>query len=328
MEYEAAAQATESSTEVKAKKKSWFDKYNDLPKPLQKGKYLFIILGTLIPVIEFFVFYVGVNATSILLAFQKTQFVNGVEVTSWTLGNFVDIFKAFGKVDGDFFIAWKNTAVLWCVDALMIIPVFLIAYGFSKDMPGAKMFRIMLYIPSIISATAFGVMITSILQANVGALPVMLKKIGVDVPPLLTSYEHAYSTVIGYCVWAGFYANNLLFEGAIRRIPKEVVEAAQLDGANKFQEIFHITVPMVWGTLSTILILKVSAIFTITGPILTLTNGAYNTQTLNFWFYKSVAVDGSYNMPAAGGIVLTLFALPIVFGFRALINRVNADIEY
>lgn len=124
MEYEAAAQAAESSTEVKAKKKSWLDKYSDLPKPLQKGKYLFILLGTLIPVIEFFVFYVGVNATSILLAFQKTQFVNGVEVTSWTLGNFVDIFKAFGKVDGDFFIAWKNTAVLWCVDALMIIPVF------------------------------------------------------------------------------------------------------------------------------------------------------------------------------------------------------------
>lgn len=311
-----------------ATKKSWLDRYDDLPKPLRKGKYPFILMGTFFPIVSFFVFYVGINLSSILLAFQKTQFTGGKEVTSWTLQNFVSVFKAFGNVDGDFFIALKNTAILWTVDLLMIIPVFLIAYGFSKNMPGSKFFRIMLYIPSIISATAFGVMITSILQANVGALPVIFKKIGINLPPLLTSYEHAYPTVIGYCVWAGFYANNLIFEGAIRRIPKEVVEAAQLDGASKFQEITRITLPMVWGTLSTILIIKVSQIFTITGPILTLTNGAYNTQTLNFWFYKSVAVDGSYNMPAAGGIVLTLAALPIVFGFRAIMNRINTDVEY
>lgn len=309
-------------------KKTWLDRYDDLPKPLRRGKYPFIILGITLPIISFFVFYVGVNFTSILLAFQKTQYIGGEEVTSFTLDNFASVFRSFSRAGSDLSIALRNTAILFIVDLLMMIPVFLIAYGFSRNMRGSKFFRVMLYIPTIISETAFGTMITSILQDNVGALPVILGKIGISVPPLLTSYDNAYKTVVIYCMWAGLYANNLIIEGAIRRVPKEVLEAASIDGASKWQEIIRIIIPMIWGTISTILIIKVSGIFTITGPILMLTNGMYNTQTLSFWFYKSVAVDGAYNAPAAGGLVFTILGLPIVFGFRWLVNKVNANIEY
>ncbi len=310
------------------RKKTWLDRYDDLPRPLRRGKYPFIILGTALPIISFFVFYVGVNFTSILLAFQRTKYVAGEEVTSFTLENFTSVFRSFTNAGSDLSIALKNTAIMFTVDLLMMIPIFLIAYGFSRNMRGSKYFRVMLYIPTIISETAFGTMITSILQDNVGALPVLLSKIGIQLPPLLTSYDNAYKTVICYCIWAGLYSSNLIIEGAIRRVPKEVLEAAAIDGANKRQEIIRIIIPMIWGTISTILILKVSHIFTITGPILMLTNGMYNTQTLNFWFYKSVAVDGSYNTAAAAGLVMTFAGLPIVFGFRWLVGKINANIEY
>jgi ABC-type sugar transport system permease subunit len=101
-----------------------------------------------------------------------------------------------------------------------------------------------------------------------------------------------------------------------------------IDGAGTRTILTKIVLPMVWGTLSTILILKVAGLFTITGPILLLTGGAYDTQTLNFWFYKMVAIDGSYNIPAAGGIVFTLLGLPIVWGFRKLVNKFSDKLEY
>ncbi len=309
--------------------KNYFYRYDDFPRSIQKGKYLFIILGIIIPVIHFFVFYVGINFTSILLAFQETKYVSGVgEVTTFTLENFQKVFSYITDGGSDMYIAVKNTLQLFFVDILMMIPIFIFAYCFSKNMIGSKFFRVVMYLPSIISAVAFSTMITSILQDNIGALDVILRDMGYELPPLLTSNENAWTTILLYCMWAGVYANLLIIEGSIRRVPTEVVEAAMIDGAGTGTILTKIVLPMVWGTLSTILILKVSGLFTITGPILLLTGGAYDTQTLNFWFYKMVALDGSYNIPAAGGIVFTLLGLPIVWGFRKLVNKFSDKLEY
>lgn len=321
---------------VEIKKESWIEKvkkyfyrYDDFPRSIQKGKYLFIILGIIVPVIHFFVFYVGINFTSIALAFQETKYVSGVgEVTTFTLENFQKVFSYISDGGSDMYIAVKNTLQLFVVDILMMIPIFIFAYCFSKNMIGSKFFRVVMYLPSIISAVAFSTMITSILQDNIGALDVILRDMGYELPPLLTSSENAWTTILLYCMWAGVYANLLIIEGSIRRVPTEVVEAAMIDGAGTRTILTKIVLPMVWGTLSTILILKVAGLFTITGPILLLTGGAYDTQTLNFWFYKMVAIDGSYNIPAAGGIVFTLLGLPIVWGFRKLVNKFSDKLEY
>lgn len=308
---------------------NYFYRYDDFPRSIQKGKYTFIILGILIPIIHFFVFYVGINFTSIVLAFQKTKYVSGVgEVSTFTLENFQKVFGYITDGGSDMYIAIRNTLQLFVVDILMMIPIFIFAYCFSKNMIGSKFFRVIMYLPSIISAVAFSTMVTSILQDNIGALDVILRDMGIELPPLLTSYENAWPTVILYCMWAGVYGNLLIMEGAIRRVPTEVVEAAMIDGAGTSTILTKIVLPMVWGTLSTLLILKVSGLFTITGPILLLTGGAYDTQTLNFWFYKMVALDGSYNIPAAGGIVFTLLGLPIVWAFRKFVNRFSDKLEY
>ncbi len=313
------------------KKKRFLDRYNEMPRALQKGKYLFIILGITIPVLHFLVFYVGVNFTSIVMAFQRTSFVDGVEKTSFTLENFKLVFDAFGDGGNDMFIALRNTVVLFFVDLFMMVPIFLIAYAFSKNLWWSNFYRVMLYLPSIISSVAFSTMITSILQENVGALAVMCREyFGWDLPNIFQSYDNAFKGVLGYCMWAGLYTNLLLLEGAVRRIPRETLDAAHIDGVNRAQEIFYIILPMIWGTLSTLLIIKFSGFFTITGPILTLTNGAYNTQTLNFWFYKMTAVTGGNDMnkAAAGGLVFTLVGLPIVYGFRWIVNKISDNVEY
>ena len=326
---------TDSVTKTKSKSfkkriRDYFYRYDDYPRSIQKGKYPFILLVITIPILHFFVFYLGVNLTSIIMAFQKTTYVSGVgEVTTFTWENFETVFKYLTTADTGMAIAVRNTLQLFFVDAFMMVPIFIFAYCFSRNMKGAKIFRVMMYLPTIISSVAFSTMVTSILQDNVGALDVLWNRLfGEDLPAFFTSYEYAWPAVLIYCMWAGVYSNLLILEGAIRRVPTEVVEAAMIDGASTFKILTNVVLPMTWGTLSTIWIIKVAGLFTITGPILLLTGGQYNTQTLNYWFYNEVAVMSSYNMPAAGGIVFTLLGLPIVWAFRRLMNKVSHNLEY
>ena len=213
-------------TQSVSKKKRFLDRYNEMPRALQKGKYLFIILGITIPILHFLVFYVGVNVNSIIMAFQRTSFVDGAEKTSFTWENFETVFKSFQSGGNDMIIAMKNTLVLFFVDLFMMVPIFLIAYAFSQNLWWSKFYRVMLYLPSIISAVAFSTMITSILQENVGALAVMFREyFGWDLPNIFQSYDNAFKGVLGYCMWAGLYVNLLLLEGAVRRIPRETLDA-------------------------------------------------------------------------------------------------------
>ena len=130
-----------------------------------------------------------------------------------------------------------------------------------------------------------------------------------------------------YHFFFGISTNVLLFQGALNRIPPEIIDSAQIDGANTFQEIVRIIIPLIMTTLSTIVLLNIAGLFAKDGPILVMTNGAYKTSTIGFWIYLQTVEQGNYNMPAALGLCLTVVSLPIVYlANRFLIPREN--IEY
>ncbi len=312
----------------KEKKESGFSKfmkrYQDGPKALMRGKYICCLAFTIIPIIHFFVFYIGANYYSFFLAF--TEMVDGQYVFS--MKNFADIIEMLGSSDSGLFIAIKNTAVLFVVHVLQLCANFVIAYTFARGLRGTKFYRVMLYLPSIISALALSVVVKNFLATDGALTPIWKKLFDKPFPPLFFDDKTAYPTLLMYSVWAGFYQQLLIFEGAIRRVPDDMLEAAALDGVTRRQELFMIIIPVMWDTISTILTLTVCSLFTISMPILLFTDGAYNTQTLNFWFYQQVQYNGNFNTSAAAGLFITAINLPIVFGFRKLMQKCGDSIEY
>ncbi len=302
----------------------FLDRYNDGPRAMRKSNFICVFCFTIIPIIHFFVFYVYGNYYSFFLAF--TKIVDGKYVGS--LDNFKSVFQMLASADSSLMIAIRNTAILFVKHILQLCFNFVIAYAFAKGLKGAKFYRIMIFLPSIISALALSTIVKNFL-ADDGALTGLWKQLfGKPFPALFFDEKTAYPTLLGYSVWAGFYLDLLLFEGAIRRIPQDALDAGQLDGVTKAQELFKIIIPMMWDTISVILILCVCSLFTISLPILLFTDGAYNTQTLQFWFYQQVQYNGNINQSAAVGLVITAINLPIVFGFRALMNKLGDSIEY
>ncbi|MFQ9736714.1 MAG: ABC transporter permease subunit [Christensenellaceae bacterium] len=111
----------------------------------------------------------------------------------------------------------------------------------------------------------------NIVGVNGPVASLMQKILGLErVPELLGQDEYALGTIVVYCIWTGFGTNLILLNGAMARIPAEVLEAARLDGAGRVRELFQIILPLTWPTLTTLITFTFIGIFTASGPILLL----------------------------------------------------------
>ena len=113
----------------------------------------------------------------------------------------------------------------------------------------------------------------------------------------------------------------------MNQVDTSVVEAGILDGVNTFQEIFHIVIPGIFPTLSTLIIFDFVGLFGSSGPILLFTAGEYKTNTISFWIYSMVLNSGSYNYAAALGLLCTMIGAPIALLIKRLLSGKVTDVD-
>ncbi len=287
----------------------------------------FIIFMLFIPVCNFLIFYVYCNFSSILLAFQQS---NPDGSYFFTADNFVQVFQKLWKGGEMLNQSIRNTLIFFIFDNGVILPLSLfLSFFFYKRIALKSYFRFMFYVPSIVSSVVMTTLYKYLLDANgpVGMLYQALTH-AESVPAFFNSKEYAMWALLFYNLWTGFSVNLLLIGGAMARIPDETVEAALLDGVGFWRELFSITFPMIWPTLSTIIICAASEVLTASGPVLLLTGGSGETYTLSYYIYDQVQLQNQYNAPAALGLVLTAFTFPIVMITRWLTGKVYADVEF
>ena len=283
---------------------------------------VFICVILAIPVIHWLIFFLYVNFSSILLAFKLP---NG----AWSLETLKAVFMELGERDSDLGIAFKNTMVYFAKDVLMLFWQLIIAYLFYKKIAGYKFFRIVFYIPAIVSAVTMVTMFSAIVGTG-GVVNQFFEKVGWEYPKLLRDSDYATKTIMFFTIWIGWGGEMLVLGGAFERIPVEVLEAAKLDGVSPVRELVSLIVPMIWPTISTILILYTTGLFNASGPIFLFgTLGEYETWTLSYWIFHKVLFGGSgqYNSVAALGLIFTCIGVPIVMLIRWLLEKVPA-VEY
>lgn len=290
-------------------------------KGLKLWDNIFVISMLIIPLIIFINGWVFVNFNSILMAFQLPS-------GEWSLDSIRLVFEGFKgtTLDKDFAI---STALIntgwWFLKSTITLPFqLLVAYFLYKKVTGYKVFQVILYLPSIVSAVAMASMFSSFV-APTGPLGEILSALGVSpVPKFLADSDYAMLTLMFYSTWLGWGGNMLLLGGALARIPLEILESARLDGAGTFREFTTFIIPLVWGTMSTLFILSMTGIFGEVGPVMLFTKGDYETATMGYWIYYKVSVGGvsAYNEVAAVGLLLTLIVVPVVMLIRWLIEKI------
>ena len=105
-------------------------------------------------------------------------------------------------------------------------------------------------------------------------------------------------------------------------IDPSIIDAGRIDGAGPLRELVSIIVPCIWPTLSTMLLLCTTGIFTASGPSLLFDKGDYGTSTISYWIYEITSGSGSsgesVELAAAIGLIFTILGLPIVLVVKKL----------
>lgn len=300
------------------------EKKKDIKNDLFQRR-VFIVLMMSVAVAHFLVFWVYVNFDSIVMAFQ-VQTSSGVK---WTLENFERFFRELKIPEFELALAVKNTLLFFVMGSFIILPISIVfAYLLFKKVWGSYVFRVIFFLPSIISSVVL-VTLFKYIVASDGPVNYILSLFAGK--PVTTSWvtERAYSmrTILTYCIWTGFGSNIVLLTGAIYRIPQDVLEYCRLDGVGIFRELFTMIIPMIWPTLSTLLVFDTAGLFTHMGPILPFTEGQFGTSTIGYFIFDKVNL-GQYEYPAAIGLVFTVIGLPLVLIVKKLLGKVYEDVEY
>lgn len=209
------------------------------------------------PLLQFCIFYIGVNFQSVLFAFQKYENNKFVFLTEDILGNFKDIINHFGVKDNTVLWAFQNSVILWVFSIIfgMGIAIFFSYYIFKRVKTG-RFFRFVLFLPSILP----GVLLCIIFKLFTSdVLPVLF---GCEKLLETTDDSIRLTTIIAYNIFLGFGTQVLLYSNSMEQISPSVLEAAQLDGITPLRELWLIIVPSIMGTISTFVIASIAGMFT------------------------------------------------------------------
>ena len=288
-------------------------------------KKIFVASFLILPIINFLVFWLYVHLDSFLLAFKTLE--GGKEVFS--LNQFRDIWKSLTQgtnlVDGfKIGTAFKNTMLFYGAGILVVFPISIFAsYFIYKKIVGYRFFRVIMYLPSIITSAAL-VMMYRYLIDHGGLMHKIFQLTNLadavyQAP--LTNPSTAIWTILIYNVLCGLGGNIVIMGGAMNSLSPEMLEAGEIDGCNWFQELIYLVIPGIWPTLSTIIILSTAGCLGSTGPILAFTKGAQETETLAYVMYHLTLKGRTFlYLPSAIGIVMTVITVPIVFTVRKLLT--------
>lgn len=286
----------------------------------KRADNLFVFGMLLLPFINFIVFYLYVNFDSFLMAFQVPI---GNEF-KWGFENFKTMFIEFSSSSGALTIALKNTFIYFFSGLFITLPLsFFLCYFLYKKVFGYKAYRVIFYLPSIISASVLVALFKYFIATN-GLLDHWLVQLGFgDLPPVFESKKLATSVINFYTIFFGLGGNLVLFSGAMNNIDSGIIEAAKIDGAGMLTEMFKIVIPLMWPTLSTVMIFQFIGIFNASGPILLFNEdaGLADTWTINYWIYSQVRAGQSLNYPSAVGMFFTVIGAPIALFMRWLLTR-------
>ena len=272
-----------------------------------------------IPILNFLVFWVYANLDAITMAFRNIDMSTGMEY--WTLGNFGKVLDLF--TEGNMLLYGRNTLMFWLLSTVWAIPhSIMLTYGFHKKMAGRKVFRVLLYIPSIICSVALAGIFSSFISSN-GAVGYILTNVFnvARVPAWFAEQEFALGGLLFYSFFFGFAGQYILYSGAMANISNEITEAAYMDGVTMWQEILYIDIPLMWPTLSMTIVTSFSGLFGASGPILIFTPNMEATWTFGYWIFDQVRRFQAYYLPATLGLCFTIIAFPIAMWVKNVTDK-------
>ena len=277
----------------------------------------FILLCVAPAVILFTIFMVVPTFNVFRLSLYQRSTFNPNEVFIG-LKNFQMLMK-----DATFIRSMQNMLLLIVMVTIFTMGTALVFAGIltREKLKGQDFYRIVFYIPNILSVVVISGIFSAIYDIDRGLLNSILNIFGKE-GILWKGEQHVIMSLVIAMVWQAIGYYMVMYMASMSAVPGSLYESAGLDGANRFQQFFQITIPLIWTNIRTTLtffiistinmaFLFVSAM-TGGGP-----NNASNVALL--YMYNQKNLGGGYGYAMAIGVVIFL----VSFGLSALVNKVT-----
>jgi multiple sugar transport system permease protein len=273
----------------------------------------------------FLVFTAGPVVASLAMSLtdlSRRDLSNPLAVDMVGLENYLRLFES-PKVA----TAATNTAVFVVVGVpLTMALALLVALGLNSGLVKFRaLFRVGYYLPVVTSIVAIAVVWRFLLQPETGLVNEALGLVGIEGPNWLNNETYALPSLIVMGAWRNLGFGMVIFLAGLQAIPKELYEAASIDGARKWAQLRHVTVPMLRPTMLFVAVITTIGYVQFFEEPFVMTKGGPLDSTLSMAYetYNTFG-DGDYGYASAMGYVLfVVVVLLSIAWFRLL--RSNVD---
>jgi ABC-type polysaccharide transport system, permease component len=295
------------------------------------SRYWTLYLLLLLPIV-FFVVFRYIPMAYILMAFKKNNIIKPPWFVDWAKNNGFEWFiKAFK--DQLFLRSLENTIKLNLLDLVCGFPAPILMALVLNELAFKrfkKFTQTVLYLPHFLSWIIIGGMVLQIFSPKTGIINATLLRLGwIDKSiPFLTDGPHWQATYTLIGVWQSMGWGTILYLSAITGINMELFEAAKIDGANKLQQIWHVTLPGIRGTIVILLILNVGQMMNISfdRPYV-LGNAMVQNycDVLSTFVYRAGITNSQFARATAVGLFQSLVGLILISGANFISKKLGED---
>ena len=285
--------------------------------------YLFVT-----PYLIAFTIFTGIPFISaFVLSFTNVKFISKLDNLKFV--GFKNFIRFFSSSEAMAALGRSALYTLIYVPVIMVL-AFVLAYLLNKGVFWAKGIRSMFFLPYISNMVAVAVVFQLLLGPR-GPFYLLQKFFGSADPILpLLNQKWALPAVVLISVWKGIGLNFLTYLGALQGVDKSLIEAAEIDGANKWQQIRHITLPSLLPMITVMLLLSVGNIMrSDTGLFYQVTRNSgvlySTTQVIDSYVLNSIFKNSNFGFTAATTFFQSVVGLFMMLLANGLVRKIAPE---
>lgn len=265
-----------------------------------------------IPLLFYICFFLSPSLLGVGYSFTDWSSRSAIDGTHFVgLKNYIEIFTS----DTDYASGILHTLMFTVVSNIVkLIPALLLAVMLQEGLRGKGIYRTILYLPSILPFVIIGIVFKSIFNFDHGLLNTVLEALNLEFlqQKWLSDLDVVWKSIFGVDAWRGIGYCMTIFLAGLLTIPKSLYEAAKIDGANFWQRLRYITLPMLSGAVMINLVFGITYGLKVFDIVYVLTNGGpgHATEVLTTYSFQLYST-GNYGMSTALNAILLLITAVI-----------------
>lgn len=277
-----------------------------------------------IPVIVYFLLFNYAPMVGVIMAFQKFSMRKGIFGSPWVgFANFIRFFNT-----PSFWRLLRNTLLISFYGLIFSFPlpiIFALCLNEVRNTRFKKIVQTISYLPYFISVVVVVSILFDFGKSN-GLITLVAQKFGWTGGAVISSPKWFRSLYIGSNLWQHLGYNSIIFISALAAIDPTLYEAARIDGANRWQQTIHVTLPGIASTIVVLLILRLGQIMGVGYEKIILMYGPSTYETADViasYVYRIGIIDGDYSYSAAINLFNSLVNLIVLFSANWFSRKVN-----